>query len=289
MQLQGNERLMLVDSFALLFRGYYATAMMRPPMPNAKGLYTNGLQQFLRYLFDAVKTFSPTHVICALDMGRETFRNQLYPQYKANRGEPPAELVPQFDLLRKVLDAYEIPFVGIEGYEADDMLGSMADHYANQGVQVQILSGDGDVLQLLRDNVEVILMKKGFSNYQTVNQDSLEPYNGLFRPQQVVEMKALMGDASDNIPGCPSVGPKTATKLIRQYDSVDHLYANIDDLQGKLKDQLLQHRTQVELSRELASIRKDIHFECCWDSAEWRRDIERTRLQMNELGMNVVK
>ena len=289
MQLQGNERLMLVDSFALLFRGYYASAMMRPPTRNAKGHYTNGLQQFGRYLFDAVKTFAPTHVICALDMGRETFRNELYPQYKANRGEPPAELVPQFDMLRTVLEAYEIPYVGIAGYEADDLLGSMAEHYADQGVPVQILSGDGDVLQLLRPNVEVILMKKGFSNYQTVSVDTLESYNGLRTPQQVIEMKALMGDASDNIPGCPNVGPKTALKLIQQFEDIDRLYANIEEVQGKLKLQLVQHRDQVELSRRLATISRDVAFDCCWQTAGWQRDGEHTRMQLNELGMNPLK
>lgn len=289
MELRGDERLMLVDSFALLFRGYFASAMMRPPTRNAKGYYTNGLQQFSRYLFDAVKTFAPTHVICALDMGRETFRNQLYPQYKANRGEPPEELVPQFDMLRTVLEAYEIPYVGIDGYEADDLLGSMSVHYAAQGIPVQILSGDGDVLQLLRDNVEVILMKKGFSNYQQVAVPTLNEVNGLHEPQQIIEMKALMGDTSDNIPGCPNVGPKTAVKLIQQYGSVAQLYENIHELKGKVQEQLLNHRAQVELSRELATICTDVPFECCFHEAHWSRNLERTRERLAELGISPMK
>jgi 5'-3' exonuclease len=289
MQVNDEQRLMLVDSFALLFRGYYATAMYGSPKPNQLGYYTNGLQQFVRYLLDAVRTFQPTHVICALDLGKQTFRNQIYPDYKANRGEPPAELVPQFDMLRKVLDAYEIPYVGVEGYEADDMLGSMAAHYAKRGLSVQILTGDGDVLQLLAPSVEAILMKKGFSNYQRVTVDSLSAYNGLQTPAQVIELKALMGDASDNIPGCPNVGPKTALKLLTQFADVDTLFVQIDEVPAKLREQLLNHRERIEISRDLATIRTDVPFACCLEAGRWQRDTERTAQVLAEIGMKLYK
>ena len=280
------DRLLIVDSFALLFRGYFATAMMRPPQPNKKGMYTNGLQQFLRYLFDAIKTFQPTHVICAIDMGKETFRNELYPQYKANRGDPPPELVPQFELLRTVLDAYEIPCIGVTGYEADDLLGSIAYHYAEQGIPTQILSGDGDVLQCIRENVDVILLKKGFSNYAHVTLDNLHEYNGLKTPAQVIEWKALVGDASDNIPGCPNVGPKTALKLLDAHETVAGIYENIEQIQGKIRDQLLTFREQVELSRQLATIRLDVNFECVWNASRWQWDESRRNELLNAIGMS---
>lgn len=287
--LDGDERLLLVDSFALLFRGYYATAMHRTPKPNQKGLYTNGLQQLLRYLFDAVNTFQPTHVMCAIDMGKETFRNELYAQYKANRGEPPAELVPQFELLREVLAAYEIPVVGVTGFEADDLLGTMAHYYADRGVEVQILTGDADVLQCVRDGVEVVLLKKGLSNYERVNTASLEIYNGLQSPAQVIEWKALVGDPSDNIPGCPNVGPKTALKLLQQFGDVEGIYNQIEQVQGKVKEYLLAHREQVELSRRLATIRLDAPYECRWPEAAWQWNPQTMTERLEAIGMKAQK
>lgn len=254
--------LLIVDSMALLFRGFFSTAMFGNYMKTSKGLYTNGLYQFTRYLLDAIERFTPTHVICTFDMGSTTFRNELYSDYKANREAPPEELKPQFDKLFELVEAFDIPCIGQAGYEADDMIGSIAHYYSSLGVKVNIMTGDGDTLQLINEHTNVILMKKGFGNYETVTLANLQELKGVLHPYQIIELKALMGDTADNIPGCPGVGPKTAMQLIDDYDTIDHLYEHIDNIKGKLRERLLEHKELVYLSRELATIKTDISFNC---------------------------
>ena len=157
---QSSPSLMIIDSFALLFRGFFATAATGNYMRNRSGMCTNGLYQFVRYMQDAIRTFRPTHVVCAFDMGSRTFRNELYPDYKAHRDEPPEELVPQFAQLWQLVEAFDIPRLGMEGYEADDVIGSYARQCSDQGVEVNILTGDGDTLQLVGERTQVSLMKR---------------------------------------------------------------------------------------------------------------------------------
>lgn len=266
--------LLIIDSFALLFRGYFATALHGNYMQNSKGLYTNGLYQFTRYMLDAIKRFEPTHVVCAFDMGKATFRNEIYAPYKANRDEPPAELVPQFDKLWELVDAFDIPCLGIEGYEADDVIGSLAKQVAGRQEHVRILTGDGDTYQLIDEYIDVAMLRKGFGNYEIIHRDNLFEAAGVREPYQIIEKKALMGDTADNIPGCPNVGPKTADKLIAAYDTVDGVYANIEGLKGKLKERLVEFKDQVYLSRDLATIRVDLEIDCPPERSlyKWNRD-----------------
>jgi 5'-3' exonuclease len=161
----------------------------------------------------------------------------------------------------------------------------MAAHYAERGVRVSILSGDGDVLQLLRPGVEVILMKKGFSNYDTVREEQLSEYKGLRHAAQIIELKALMGDSSDFIPGCPNVGPKTALKLLQEHGDVAGVFAAAEQLPVKLRDNLLAHRAQIELSRELATIRCDVPFACVLDQSALGWDDAVMKQTLTELGM----
>lgn len=261
-QSASGHSLLIIDSFALLFRGFYATALRGNLMRNSKGLYTNGLYQFTRIMLDAIKRLQPTHVVCAFDMGKATLRNELYKDYKANRDEPPLELIPQFDKLWELVDAFDIPCLGMEGYEADDVIGSYAKQRAACGDQVRILTGDGDTFQLIQERVEVAMMRKGFGNYELIGLSNLHEVAGVAEPYQIIEMKALMGDSADNIPGCPNVGPKTALKLIAEYDTVDGLYANIDSIKGKLKERLIEHKEQVYLSRDLATIHTNLMIDC---------------------------
>lgn len=267
-------KLMIIDSFALLFRGYFATAIHGNLMQNSKGLYTNGLYQFTRYMLDAIKRFEPSHVVCAFDMGKSTFRNELYTGYKANRDAPPSQLIPQFDKLWHLVDAFDIPCIGQVGYEADDMIGSLAKMYSQAGFQVQILTGDGDSLQLIDERTQVLMLRKGFGNYETIGLHNLLEVSGVREPYQIIEMKALMGDSSDNIPGCPNVGPKTAQKLIAEYESVDRIFANIASITGKLQERLIAHKEQIYLSRDLATIRVDIDVDCPQEQCvyEWKRE-----------------
>lgn len=274
---------MIVDSMALLFRGFYATAVTGEYMRTQSGLYTNGVYQFTKYLLDAIKRFRPTHVVCAFDMGKETFRNELFSAYKANRGEPPMELIPQFDLVRELIEAFNIPIIGVEGYEADDVMGTLARKAVQEGYEVLLFTGDGDSLQLVDDGITVVMMKKGFGNYEIVSKENLFEIKGVNEPQQIVELKSLMGDASDNIPGCPGVGPKTAIKLLQEYANVDAIYENIDHIKGKLKDRLLGNRDLVYLSRELARIRTDVPFECNLEACKLSFDREKIEKKFEEL------
>src|SRR5690625_227797 len=165
------KKILLVDGMALLFRGYYATAYTGNFMRTAEGVPTNGVHQFLRYFLDGIKTFNPTHVICCWDMGSKTFRTELYEEYKANRGEPPEELIPQFDLVKEVVDIFKIPNIGINNYEADDVIGSIANQY-RQEHRVVIQTGDFDMLQLVQNNVQVAIMKKGIGNYDVFDHNN---------------------------------------------------------------------------------------------------------------------
>ncbi len=287
-QREREASLLVVDSFALLFRGFFAMAVTGNYMRNSRGLYTNGLYQFTRYLMHAIRTYEPTHVVCAFDMGKETFRNELYPHYKANRDEPPAELIPQFDQLWELVDAFDIPCIGKAGYEADDVIGTLAKRYSGQGIKVNILTGDGDSLQLIDANTQVIMLKKGFGNYEAVHLGNLFDVKGVQHPYQIVELKALMGDASDNIPGCPNVGPKTALKLIGEFETVDRLFAEIDRVKGKLKERLLAHKEQIYLSRELAAIRTDLELDCPLERCEYRINRHKLIDKLEELEFRTI-
>lgn len=275
--------LLIVDSFALLFRGFFATAIFNNYMQTSYGLYTNGLYQFTRYLMDAVQQFKPTHVVCTFDMGKTTFRNELFTDYKANREAPPHELIPQFDKLWELVEAFDIPRIGVEGYEADDMIGSLAKEHSASGVKVSILTGDGDTLQLINEYTQVILMKKGFGNYETVGLHNLEELRGITDPAQIIELKALMGDTADNIPGCPNVGPKTALKLINEFGTVDRMYESIDQIKGKLRERLIEHKDMVYLSKDLATIRTDIKSDCTLDDCIFRWDRTKVLHKLEEL------
>jgi 5'-3' exonuclease len=275
--------LLIIDSFALLFRGFYSLAASGNYMRTSSGLCTNGLYQFTRYMMDAITRFRPTHVVCAFDMGKETFRSQMYPPYKANRQEPPAELIPQFDKLWELVSAFDIPCVGRQGFEADDIIGSLAKKFAADGVRVHILTGDGDTLQLVDESTQVIFLQKGFGNYEAIHLQNFREKKQLDYPWQVVELKALMGDTADNIPGCPHVGPKTGLKLLGEYGSVDGIYEHIDQIKGKLRERLEEHRDLVYLSRDLAAIRTDLELACSLEECLFGFDREKVRNMLQEL------
>lgn len=286
---QSKKSILLVDSMALLFRGFYATAIGGPMMQTSSGLYTNGVYQYTRYLLDAVKRFKPTHVACTFDMGKGTFRNELFPAYKSNRGEPPMELIPQFNLIWEVAEAFDVPCFGVQGFEADDVIGTLAKQAGEAGMEAMIMTGDGDALQLINESTSVMMMRKGFGHYETFTLDNFKEKKGLDDPSQVIEMKALMGDASDFIPGCPGVGPKTAEKLIAQFGTVDRVFAGIDEVKGKLRDNLLTHRDQIYMSRDLATIRRDVPVQ--WNEAEclWQVDSNKIFAKFEELEFDSLK
>lgn len=261
---------MLVDGMALLFRGYFATAFRGNFMKTSKGLPTNGVFQFLRYFLDAVNTFDPTHVICCWDMGSKTFRTELYDRYKANRSAPPEELIPQFELVKEVVAAFNIPNIGLENYEADDCIGTLARAYQIEH-DVLILTGDLDMLQLVDEQIQVAIMRKGIGNYELFDQMNFFEKRGIL-PEQIIDFKGLTGDAADNYPGVKGIGEKTALKLLQEYETIDNIIINIDQLTKGIQTKINTDLDMLHLSRELAAIKCDIPITCELDTAVWSYD-----------------
>jgi 5'-3' exonuclease len=276
-----NKQVLLVDGMALLFRGFFATAYRGNFMKTSEGIPTNGVYQFMRYFLDAVDTFRPTHVVCCWDMGSKTFRTELYEGYKQNRSEPPEELVPQFELIKEVVEAFDIPNVGIEHYEADDCIGTLAKTYSAEN-HVIILTGDQDILQLVEENIHVAIMRKGQGNYEIFNAENFYEKKSIF-PKQMVDLKGLMGDSSDNYPGVKGIGEKTALKLIREYETIDELLENIDELPNGIRNKINTNIDMLHLSRNLAKIKCDVPVSCELDTAVWEYDKTKVEEKFEEL------
>lgn len=244
---------MIIDGSSLLFRAFFAL----PPLKNALGIPTNAVYGFLTMLLKLYEQLQPDYVAVAFDKSRETFRTELYSEYKANRDVAPDDLRPQFALIIEVLAVLGIHAIELDGFEGDDILGSLAAQYGNENMEVSIISGDRDTLQLVDTNVSVFLTKKGISEMVQVTPANMDELYG-YGPEQVIEMKALMGDSSDNIPGVPGIGEKTALKLISQYGNLETLYDSLDDIKGKMREKLENNKDIAFLSRTLATIKCDI-------------------------------
>ncbi|GMB07976.1 5'-3' exonuclease [Thermolongibacillus altinsuensis] len=278
-----HSHLLLVDGMALLFRSFYATAPSGHFMFNSQGIPTNAIHGFVKHLLAAVRTIQPTHVVCCWDMGSTTFRTEMFPAYKANRGEPPLELVPQFDLVKEVVAALEIPNIGVMGAEADDCIGTLTKQYESE-LPISILTGDRDLFQLLSERVTVYLLGKGIGNYDVYTLERFQQEKGIL-PHQLADVKALMGDASDNYPGVRGIGEKTALKLIQQYGSIEGIVENMHRLTKAQQQKISEHLDMLDLSRKLAKIYCDIPIALRLEEARWNVDENKIRhaLQMLEL------
>lgn len=271
---------------ALLFRGFFATSFRGYYMETEEGVPTNGMFQFLRYFMDATKTFEPTHVICCWDMGSETFRTEIYDGYKANRPAPPEQLVPQFDLIKEVMTAFDLPNIGIKNYEADDSIGTLTNLYKKDH-NVLILSGDHDLLQLVDQNVRVAIMKRGQGNYEVYDAENFFEKKGMY-PSQLIDFKGLMGDSADNYPGVKGIGEKTAYKLISEYESVDYLLENMDQLTPNMQKRITNDLDMLHLSRKLAEIKCDLPIQCKLDEAEWNFNPDLVKERLKKLKLNTL-
>jgi 5'-3' exonuclease len=274
-------KVLLVDGMALLFRAYFASAYSGYIRKTSTGLPTNAIYGFIQYLFDAVQTFQPTHVVCCWDMGSATFRTEKFPEYKGNRPECPDELIPQFELVKEVASSLGIPNIGIPGFEADDCIGTLSREFG-QTSHVYILSGDHDMLQLVSDQVTVVIMKKGFSNYAVYSPEALLKEKRL-TAAQVIDMKGLMGDTSDNYPGVKGIGEKTALKLIEEYGSIDGILGNLEKLPKGVRGKIEAELDMLHLSRELATILTEAPVACSLEECEWSVDHETASAKFNEL------
>lgn len=251
-----EKKIMILDGNSLLFRAFYAM----PSLKTKKGQYTNAVYGFLSMLYKLLDLYSPEYICVAFDPKKPTFRHEQYKDYKATRQKAPDELVSQFQLIRDVLDMHKIKCVEIEGFEADDVAGTFASAAQENGTKVYLVTSDRDYLQLIDENTSVILTKKGVTNTEEMDLSRMNEEYGI-TPEQFVDLKALMGDASDNIPGVGGVGEKTALKLIQEYKSLDSIYENIESIKGKLREKLESDKMQAYMSQTLARIIKDIPIE----------------------------
>ncbi|OAJ76083.1 5'-3' exonuclease [Brevibacillus sp. SKDU10] len=268
---------------SFLFRAFYASSWTGSIRQTKSGLYTNAVYGFTKMMLDYADLIQPTHLIVAWDVAsRESLlRSQWYDGYKSNRVEPPAELIPQFSLVKEVTQAFSIPNVGLSGYEGDDILGTLSKRFAEEGHEVIICSGDYDNLQLVCDQVHVKILKNGGKHEHYCPQSLLEQKG--ITSAQVIDVKALQGDTSDCIPGCPGIGEKTAVKLITEHGSLDNLYANLDSLTPKMRVKLTENKDQVYLSQKLATILSDAPVELMLEEASWEYDPVLVLEKMNEL------
>lgn len=278
-----SAKILLIDGMSFLFRAFYGSAWAGGYRQTSTGVYTNAVYGFTKMMLDYVELVRPTHLIVGWDVAsRESLvRSQWYDGYKSNRQAPPQELIPQFDLVKEVTDAFSVPNLGCPGFEGDDILGTLSTLLSLDGHQVVISTGDYDSLQLVSELVSVKVLKNG-GKHEHYTPASLLALRGI-APEQVVDVKALMGDTSDCIPGCPGIGEKTATKLITEHGNLDNLYTNVNSCTPKMRSKLEEHRDQVYLSQKLATIIRDVPVDFSLEHAKWEYDTSIVREKFDEL------
>lgn len=243
------KKILLIDGSSLIFRAFYAIRNLT----TKDGVFVNGVYGFLNMYYKVLELIKPTHVFVAFDKGSKTFRHNEFADYKGTRDNAPNEITYQFGILKDLLSSMNVNYLELDEYEADDIIGTIAKLAQKEGFEVDIFTGDRDYLQLVDDNILVYLTKKGISEIKLMNTESiLEEYD--LSPKQLIDVKALQGDSSDNIPGVKGVGEKTALKLIQEYGNLENLYENIDNLKGKLKENLVNEKDKAYLSRYLGEI-----------------------------------
>ncbi|MCK4259277.1 MAG: DNA polymerase I [Halanaerobiales bacterium] len=259
-----RKSLFLLDGNSLTHRAFYAL----PPMNTKDGVPTNAAFGFIRMLLKLIKDEKPDFLAVAFDLKAPTFRHKEFAEYKGTRKKTPDELVPQFDLIKEIVRAFDIPIYSLEGYEADDLLGTLAKAGEKQGHHVTIVTGDRDALQLVSENIRVMYNKKGITDIEDYTLEKVREKYGV-DPIQLIEVKALMGDKSDNIPGVPSIGEKTAISLIKEFSTLEEVLANIDKISGKKRKEVLtNHKDDAILSKRLATIMIDVPLDFDFDKCQ---------------------
>lgn len=243
-------KLFLIDAYAIIYRSYYA--FIKNPRINSKGLNTSAIMGFVNTLNEVLTKEKPTHVAVAFDHGL-TFRNEAYPEYKAQREATPEDIKLSIPIIKDLLAAWNIPCLQVDGYEADDIIGTIAMKAGEMGVETYMLTPDKDYGQLVRDNVFMYRPRHG-GGYETLDRTAVCEKYGISTTDQVIDLLALMGDSADNFPGCPGVGEKTAVKLINEFGNIDNLLARTDEIKGKLREKVEAAKDDIIMSRFLATI-----------------------------------
>ena len=251
-----NSKLFLLDAYALIYRGYYA--FIKNPRINSKGFNTSAILGFVNTLEEVLKKENPTHIGVAFDPPGPTFRHEAFEQYKAQREETPEAIRLSVPIIKDIIKAYRIPILEVAGYEADDVIGTLATEAGNQGITTYMMTPDKDYGQLVTDHVFMYRPKYGDKEFEVMGVEQVKAKFDIQSPAQVIDMLGLMGDSSDNIPGCPGVGEKTAQKLIAEFGSIENLLEHTDQLKGALKTKVETNREMIIFSKFLATIKVDV-------------------------------
>lgn len=268
-------KLYLLDAYALIYRAYYA--LIQKPRINSKGMNTSAIYGFVNTLEEVRTLFSPTHLAVAFDPAGKTFRHEIYEPYKAQRQETPEDIRKSVPVIKDIIRAYNIPILEVEHYEADDVIGTAASRFASADTEVYMLTPDKDYGQLVGQNIWMLRPMKG-GTFEKLGPDEINAKYGIDSPKKVIDLLGLMGDSSDNIPGCPGVGEKTAVTLIKQFGGIDALLSGKDQLKGALKNKVTDNEQQILLSRDLATIRTDIPLPFSLDELKLH-DIDREEVR----------
>ena len=254
-----NSKLFFLDAYALIYRAYYA--FIKNPRINSKGFNTSAILGFVNTLEDVLKKENPTHIGVAFDPSGPTFRHEAYEQYKAQREETPEAIRLSVPIIKDIIRAYRIPILEVAGYEADDVIGTLATKAGQQGITTYMMTPDKDYGQLVTEHVFMYRPKYGDKEFEVMGIEQVKAKFDIQSPSQVIDMLGLMGDASDNIPGCPGVGEKTAQKLIAEFGNIENLLEHTDQLKGALKTKVETNREMITFSKFLATIKTDVPIE----------------------------
>ena len=285
------DKLFLLDAYALIYRAYYA--FIKNPRINSKGMNTSAVMGFVNTLNEILTKEHPTHIGVAFDHGK-TFRDEAFPAYKAQREETPEDIRASVPVIKDIITAMNIPVLQADGFEADDVIGTLATKAGAAGIETYMLTPDKDYGQLVRDNVFIFRPRHG-GGYETMGPKEVNEKYGLSSPEQVIDLLALMGDSADNFPGCPGVGPKTAAKLIGEFGSIDAMLANSSKIKGKLREKVEGAVEDIRMSKFLATIRTDVPVELNLDALKLKEpDMKRlaeifTELEFKSLRDKFVK
>ena len=247
-------KIFLIDAYAIIYRSYYA--LIRAPRINSKGLNTSAIMGFCNTLNEIMQKEKPTHLAVAFDHGK-TFRHEAFAEYKAQREETPEDIRASIPIIKDILQAYNIPILQVEGYEADDIIGTVAKMAENDGMDVFMLTPDKDYAQLVTDKIHMYRPRHG-GGYENMGPKEVCEKYGIESTSQVIDLLGLMGDSSDNYQGCPGVGEKTAVKLITEFGSIEGLLSRSSELKGKMREKVESSVDDIRLSKFLATIRQDV-------------------------------
>ena len=252
------DKLYLLDAYALIYRSYYA--FIKNPRINSKGLNTSAIVGFVNTLYEVLTKEHPTHLGVAFDPHGPTFRSEVYPAYKAQREATPEDIKKAVPIIKDLLKAWNIPILQVDGYEADDVIGTLATKAGQEGVQTYMLTPDKDYGQLVTNNVFIFRPRHG-GGYETMGPEEVKAKYTIPSTEAVIDLLALMGDSADNFPGCPGVGEKTAVKLINEFGTIENLISKTDELKGALKTKIESHIEDIKMSKFLATIKTNVPIE----------------------------